>query len=130
MLDDQGVTEKFGVKPNQILDYLSIIGDQADNIPGLTGVGPKTAVKWLQAWDNLEELIANAGRVTPKRFCSMIYEKRVLLIRNREIIKLDATKHEGDINPSPPNVEKICEILEIMEMKKSIDEVKVRYSSA
>jgi DNA polymerase-1 len=130
MLDDQGVTEKFGVKPNQILDYLSIIGDQADNIPGLTGVGPKTAVKWLQAWDNLEELIANAGRVTPKRFCSMIYEKRDLLIRNREIIKLDATKHEGDINPSPPNIEKICEILEIMEMKKSIDEVKVRYSSA
>ena len=128
MLDDQGVTEKFGVKPNQILDYLSIIGDQADNIPGLTGVGPKTAVKWLQAWGNLEELIANAGRVTPKRFCSMIYEKRDLLLRNREIIKLDSEKNEGDQGPAAPNIEKICEILEIMEMKKSIDEAKLRYS--
>ena len=83
MLDEKGVVEKFGVKSTQILDYLSIIGDQSDNIPGLQGVGPKTAVKWLQTWGNLEELIANAGRVTPKRFCSMIYEKRDLLLMNR-----------------------------------------------
>ena len=48
MLDEKGVVEKFGVKSTQILDYLSIIGDQSDNIPGLQGVGPKTAVKWLQ----------------------------------------------------------------------------------
>jgi len=128
MLDEKGVVEKFGVNPHQILDYLCIIGDQADNIPGLAGVGPKTAVKWLQAWENLEELIANAGRVTPKRFCSMIYEKRDLLLRNREIIKLDSSKHEGDQSPAAPDIEKICEILEIMEMKKSIDEAKLRYS--
>ena len=129
LLDETGVMEKFGVKPNQILDYLSIIGDQADNIPGLAGVGPKTAVKWLQEWGDLDAVIANAGRITPKRFCSMIYEKRELLLRNREIIRLDSTKHTGDISPCNPDIEKICEILEIMEMKKSISEVKVRYSS-
>ncbi len=128
LLDETGVMEKFGVKPNQILDYLSIIGDQADNIPGLAGVGPKTAVKWLQEWGDLDAVIANAGRITPKRFCSMIYEKRELLLRNREIIRLDSTKHTGGISPCNPDIEKICEILEIMEMKKSISEVKVRYS--
>ena len=58
----------------------------------------------------------------------MIYEKRDLLLRNREIIKLDSSKHEGDQSPAAPDIEKICEILEIMEMKKSIDEAKLRYS--
>ena len=128
MLDEKGVVEKFGVKSTQILDYLSIIGDQSDNIPGLQGVGPKTAVKWLQAWDNLEELIANAGRVSPKRFCSMIYEKRDLLLRNREIIKLDSSTFDGGTAPSLPNTREICEILKIMEMSKSIEEVKKRYN--
>ena len=128
MLDEKGVVEKFGVKSTQILDYLSIIGDQSDNIPGLQGVGPKTAVKWLQAWDNLEELIVNAGRVSPKRFCSMIYEKRDLLLRNREIIKLDSSTFDGGTAPSLPNTREICEILKIMEMSKSIEEVKKRYN--
>lgn len=128
MLDEKGVVEKFGVKSTQILDYLSIIGDQSDNIPGLQGVGPKTAVKWLQTWGNLEELIANAGRVTPKRFCSMIYEKRDLLLRNREIIKLDSSTFDGGTAPSLPNTREICEILKIMEMSKSIEEVKKRYN--
>jgi len=128
MLDEKGVVDKFGVKSTQILDYLSIIGDQSDNIPGLQGVGPKTAVKWLQAWDNLEELIANAGRVSPKRFCSMIYEKRDLLLRNREIIKLDSSTFDGGTAPSLPNTRGICEILKIMEMSKSIEEVKKRYN--
>lgn len=128
MLDEKGVVDKFGVKSTQILDYLSIIGDQSDNIPGLQGVGPKTAVKWLQTWDNLEELIANAGRVSPKRFCSMIYEKRDLLLRNREIIKLDSSTFDGGTAPSLPNTREICEILKIMEMSKSIEEVKKRYN--
>ena len=128
MLDEKGVVEKFGVKSTQILDYLSIIGDQSDNIPGLQGVGPKTAVKWLKEWGNLEELIANAGRVSPKRFCSMIYEKRDLLLRNREIIKLDSSTFDGGTAPSLPNTREICEILKIMEMSKSIEEVKKRYN--
>ena len=78
LLDEKGVEDKFGIFPNQILDYLSIIGDQADNIPGLSGVGPKTAVKWLKEWGNLDQIIANAGRISPKRFCSIIYEKKDL----------------------------------------------------
>ena len=76
LLDNDGVKQKFGVPPSLILDYLAIIGDQADNIPGLSGVGPKTASKWLNEFKSLENLILNAGRITPKRFCSLIHEKR------------------------------------------------------
>ena len=102
MLDEKGVEEKFGIPPRLLLDYLSIIGDQSDNITGLNGVGPKTAVKWLNAWGSLDEIIANAGRISPKRFGSIIYENRDLLNRNRELIKLDDTIHNGGIAPEEP----------------------------
>ena len=128
LLDEKGVEEKFGIPPRLLLDYLSIIGDQSDNITGLNGVGPKTAVKWLNAWGSLDEIIANAGRISPKRFGSVIYENRDLLNRNRELIKLDDTIHNGGIAPGEPNVDEINQILDAMEMTKSLDEVRKRYS--
>ena len=128
LLDEKGVEEKFGIPPRLLLDYLSIIGDQSDNITGLNGVGPKTAVKWLNEWGSMDEIIANAGRISPKRFGSVIYENRDLLNRNRELIKLDDTIHNGGIAPREPNVDGINQILYAMEMTKSLDEVRKRYS--
>jgi DNA polymerase I len=65
-MDVQGVFEKFGVKPEQIIDYLALMGDSSDNIPGVPNVGPKTAAKWLGQYQTLENLIANAGKITGK----------------------------------------------------------------
>jgi len=65
-LDRAGVEQKFGVTPEQITDYLALVGDSIDNIPGIPGVGPKTATKWLQQFHDLETLKARAGEVTGK----------------------------------------------------------------
>ncbi|MGR8951323.1 MAG: DNA polymerase I [Gammaproteobacteria bacterium] len=65
-MDIQGVIEKFGVRPEQIIDYLALIGDTVDNIPGVPKVGPKTAAKWLEQYGTLENLIANAGQIGGK----------------------------------------------------------------
>ena len=62
-LDIEGVKEKFGVPPELIVDYLSIIGDAVDNVPGVPKAGPKTANKWLAEFGNLDNLIANADQV-------------------------------------------------------------------
>ena len=62
--DVAGVQEKFGVHPNQIIDYLAIVGDSSDNIPGVPKVGPKTAAKWLNEFKNLEGIIKNADSLT------------------------------------------------------------------
>lgn len=62
-LDIDGVKEKFGVPPELIVDYLSIIGDAVDNVPGVPKAGPKTANKWLAEFGNLDNLIANADQV-------------------------------------------------------------------
>lgn len=66
VLDEAGVTAKFGVPPNLIVDYLTLIGDTVDNVPGVEKCGPKTAVKWLTEYGNLDNLIANADKVGGK----------------------------------------------------------------
>lgn len=65
-MDVAGVSEKFGVRPEQIIDYLALVGDTSDNIPGVNGCGPKTAVKWLGEHGTVEELINNADKVKGK----------------------------------------------------------------
>ena len=60
LLDESGVKEKFGVPPEHITDYLALIGDKSDNVPGVDKVGPKTAVKWLDEYTNLDNVIKNA----------------------------------------------------------------------
>ncbi|WP_419604620.1 DNA polymerase I [Thiolapillus sp.] len=65
-LDADGVVEKFGVKPEQIIDYLALMGDASDNIPGVPKCGPKTAAKWLAQYGNLDELVDKAGEINGK----------------------------------------------------------------
>lgn len=63
VLDPAGVRAKFGVPPERIVDYLMLIGDSVDNVPGVTKVGPKTAVKWLDEHGSIEQLVAQAATV-------------------------------------------------------------------
>ena len=65
-MDIDGVVEKFGVRPDQIIDYLSLMGDKVDNIPGVEKCGPKTAVKWLTAYETLQGVMDNADAVKGK----------------------------------------------------------------
>ena len=66
VLDKEGVKEKFGVSPEQIIDYLTLVGDTSDNVPGVTKCGPKTAVKWLSHYHTLDELLAHADDIDGK----------------------------------------------------------------
>ena len=62
-LDEAGVLKKFGIPPGRIVDYLSLIGDSVDNVPGVDKVGPKTAVKWLTQYGTLEKVIEHAPEI-------------------------------------------------------------------
>ncbi len=66
MLGREEVFAKYGVYPEQVRDYLSLMGDSADNIPGVQGVGPKTATKWIHEWGSLEGIIENAEKIKGK----------------------------------------------------------------
>ncbi len=63
-LDITGVKNKFGIPPSSIIDYLTIIGDKADNIPGVEKVGPKTALKWLEEYKTLEKIVKNSNHLS------------------------------------------------------------------
>ncbi|MBP6921316.1 hypothetical protein KBB89_02095 [Candidatus Gracilibacteria bacterium] len=66
LYDEEEAVKKFEVHPKQIVDYLALIGDASDNIPGVRGIGPKTAVTLLEKYDTLDNIIANIGELSPK----------------------------------------------------------------
>ena len=65
-MDREGVFDKFGVHPEQIVDFLALTGDKADNIPGVEKCGPKTAAKWLQAYGDLDQVMSHADEIGGK----------------------------------------------------------------
>jgi DNA polymerase-1 len=80
-VDESNAGEKFGVSPERIPDYLALVGDSSDNVPGAPGVGPKTAVKLLQTYDDLEEILSRASEIKGKR-------ARESLTQNAEQVRL------------------------------------------
>ncbi|HEY1765374.1 MAG TPA: 5'-3' exonuclease H3TH domain-containing protein [Opitutaceae bacterium] len=128
LLDAAGVQEKFGVPPRQIADYLALVGDTSDNIPGLPGVGPKTASKWLADHGNLEGVIGAADRISPERFRAPLAASADLLRRNLKITTLNL----GLPPPAAPRASaqpsELFRVLEAMEMKSSLADARKRYS--
>jgi DNA polymerase-1 len=73
-VDESNADEKFGIPPSQVADYLALVGDSSDNIPGAKGVGPKTALKLLGQYPSVEELLAHANLVQPARASKLLQE--------------------------------------------------------
>jgi DNA polymerase-1 len=94
--DVGGVMEKFGVRPDQIIDYLALVGDAVDNIPGVPKCGPKTAAKWLNAYDTLDNLIEHAEEIKGKVGENLRNSLTQLpLSRELATIKLDVSLDKG-----------------------------------
>lgn len=125
--DEAGVLEKFGVPPVQIADYLALVGDSSDNIPGIAGVGPKTAVKWLQLYGNIEGVIAHADELTPERFREAVRSRADDLRRNLKLTTLNLALPTVIAEASPTKAEELFTLLEMWEMKSSLKEAKERY---
>jgi len=73
-VNEENASEKFGIPPSQVADYLALVGDSSDNIPGAKGVGPKTALQLLQQHPSVEELLAHASEVQPARAAKSLQE--------------------------------------------------------
>ena len=125
-LDRAGVIEKFGLPPEQIIDYLALIGDSSDNIPGIPGVGPKTAVKWFTQYGSLDEIIRQAesikGKIGEKFRANMA---QLPLSRQLTTIKLDVplTVTPKTLQPQPADTEALRTLFERLEFKRWLDEL-------
>lgn len=110
VLNPQAVTEKFGIPSERIVDYLALVGDSIDNIPGVPQVGPKTAVKWLNEYGSLDNIIANADKISGKvgenlRACLT----QLPLAKTLATIKLDVPLQHAlpDLTLKEPDTEKL-----------------------
>jgi DNA polymerase-1 len=119
-LDRQGVIDKFGVTPEQITDYLSLIGDAVDNVPGIPNVGPKTATKWLNQYGNLESLIKNANEIKGKvgenlkaHLDKLPLSRQLVTIKKDVDLEFDLEK----FRPSPPDNTALLDLYKKLEFK-------------
>ena len=129
-LDAAGVVEKFGVPPAQIPDFLALVGDSSDNIPGIEGVGPKTAAKWLQKFGSLEGVIAHARELQPERFQESVRALSDLVRRNLKLTTLNLALPTIAAQKPAADPETLFRLLEELEMKTSLAEARQRYSQA
>ena len=124
--DRAGVIEKFGVPPERIIDYLALVGDKVDNVPGVDKVGPKTAVKWLAAHDDLDGVMANADSIKGKVGENLRDAlDRLPLGRELVTIKLDVDLHEAidDLEIQPSNEAELRALYEDLEFRGWSDEL-------
>jgi DNA polymerase-1 len=132
IFDEKKVFEKFGVKPNQIRDMLALVGDSSDNIPGVPKVGQKTAAKWLNEFDNLEGIIANAESikgVVGENLRNSLAE----LDRNVDLVSLrddvDIETDFKDLLEFNGDQEKLDKIFSDLEFKKPADNLSQKVDS-
>lgn len=120
VLDIAGVENKFGIPPNLMVDYLILIGDTSDNVPGVEKVGPKTAVKWLKQYGSLENIIENADQIT-----GVVGEnlRKALpwLPTARELITIRCDvgiqENLSDLAPQAPDKAKLAELFDRFDFK-------------
>ena len=125
-MDRDGVVAKHGVPPERIVDYLALMGDSVDNIPGVPKVGPKTAAKWLNQYGSLDEVIANADAVKGKIGDNLRASLEQLpLSKELTTIRCDVELPVGvvDLVPTPPDTEKLREYFARYEFKPWLEEL-------
>lgn len=83
------IYRKTGVRPGQIVEWLALAGDSADNIPGVPGIGAKTAARLLNEWGSVSELFAHLNSVQPERLRRLLEEHRPGVLRNIKLVTLD-----------------------------------------
>ncbi|MFQ5994634.1 MAG: DNA polymerase I [Acidiferrobacterales bacterium] len=126
LYDRQAVIEKFGVAPERITDYLALIGDSVDNIPGVPKVGPKTAAKWLQEYGSLEGVIAHAegivGKVGENLRGSL---EQLPLSRELATVRHDVplAQEPQDLQRQPPDTAKLRELYTRLEFRTLLAEL-------
>ena len=127
ILDEAGVLGKFGIPPARIVDYLTLIGDSVDNVPGVAKVGPKTAVKWLAQYETLDKLVAHADEVggavgeNLRAALGWLPQARRLLT-----IKCDVELKEKlrELAPQTPDTARLIELFERFEFKTWLREAR------
>ena len=132
IMDEQGVVEKFGIPPNLIIDFLALKGDKVDNIPGVPGVGDKSALGMLQGLGGIDAIYQNLDKIADLEFRGAKkmadkmreYEQQARLSYKLATIKLDVALHyaPSQLTPTEPQHDKLAELFKEYEFKRWLKE--------
>ena len=133
LLNESGVLKKFGVEPKYITDYLALIGDKSDNVPGVEKVGPKTAVKWLDEFGDIDGIKSNAESIGGKVGENLRASLETLdlahqLVKNKTDVELDLGIE--DLKVGEPNSKELSKIYKELEFNAWLQEVPERQATS
>lgn len=133
LLNERGVLKKFGVEPKYITDYLALIGDKSDNVPGVEKVGPKTAVKWLDEFGDIDGIKSNAESIGGKVGENLRASLETLDLAHQLVkIKTDVELDLGieDLKVGEPNSKELSKIYKELEFNAWLQEVPERQATS
>jgi DNA polymerase-1 len=116
--DRSYVLDRYGISPEYYADWKSLVGDTADNIKGVPGVGPKTATKLIDAYGSLAEMLTEVEKIEPERIREKIAEGKDILLRNYSLIKLEDT---GVLPFTADELEYTAERIKTMDVLRKIN---------
>lgn len=118
---EEDVKAKWGVKPSQFIDYLALVGDSSDNIPGVRGVGPKTAEKLLKQYSNLDEVYKNLENIKPDGLKKKLSENKEMAYLSRELVTIVTENSLGlkvdDLNLQPIRKQELVDLFDRLNFK-------------
>jgi DNA polymerase-1 len=132
LLGPAEVEAKWGVPPNKVPELLALTGDASDNFPGIAGVGPKTAAKWISEYQTAEGVLAAAEKIKPERFRPILKASAEIVRRNRKMVELRTALslpvpiRDCQIAPDP---EKQVELFRRLEFKRFTREAEARLAA-
>ena len=136
LYDNEGVIKKYGIKPSEIKDFLALMGDTSDNIPGVGGIGPKTAQELISEFGNIDDIYKNIDRVKGEKLRNLLIKNKEFAIKSKELTQLNSnldlnlsevfSKKVGSIDFN--KAEQIFSLLEFNTLKKRLKDVVNFYS--
>lgn len=125
---EREVKERFGVPPAHMVDYLALVGDSSDNVPGVRGVGDKTAQQLLRQWESLEGVYAHLDEITPASVRKKLEDHRDDAFLSRDLVSFkEDVEIDGkleDFAPSAPLRSRLLELAEGLELKTLLDNIR------
>jgi len=122
IIDKEWIIKKYGFLPEKIVDFIALAGDPIDNIPGIPGIGEKTAILLLSKFDSVEEIYENIEKIESEKLRRKIKENKEITLLSKNLARLNRTALEEinceDIKIGKPDLYKLIEIFELFEFKK------------
>ena len=124
--DDKEVLSKYGLKPEQMIDYFSLVGDSIDNIPGVRGIGPKTAQSLIDKFKTLDNLYKNIKKIDKERIKNLLEENKELAYISKELVtintNLEITDDFNQFKISSSNNQELNDFFKELEFDSMIDD--------